>query len=87
MHAKLHTLQPTHSTPTSLLFARYVAGQISDPAWRQIMNILDATDTSNEERIALMNFISDACFDLGPDEVKVPQASEVHDFVTMTRAA
>jgi hypothetical protein len=71
----------------SLLFARYVAGQIADPAWSQIMAILDAEDTSMDERVALANFISDAFQDLGPDDVKVPPSNEVRDFVTLTRAA
>lgn len=87
MHANLHTLHGTSVAAMSLLFARYVAGQIPDPAWSQIMTILDGADASAEERVALANFISDACQDLGPAEVKVPKADEVHDFVTLTRAA
>lgn len=87
MPAKMHTLRQNDVTAMSLLFARYVAGQIDDPAWTQIMAILDAEETSAEERVALVSFISDACQDLGPEEVKVPRTEEVRDFVTLMRAA
>jgi hypothetical protein len=70
-----------------VLFARYVSGQISDPAWTQIMSILDADHTTMEERVALASFISDACSEVGPESVKVPMLNEVQDFVTLTRAA
>lgn len=87
MPVKLHSVSGRNVTAMSLLFARYVAGQIADPAWNQIMAILDAEDTSMDERVALANFISDAFQDLGPDDVKVPLSDEVRDFVTLTRAA
>ncbi len=87
MPATLHTLRGSKVTAMSLLFARYVAGQITDSAWDEIMDLLDAEETTMEERVALANFISDAWQDLGPDEVKVPGIEEVRDFVMMTRAA
>ncbi len=87
MHATLHTLPGHGATAMSLLFARYVAGQISDPAWGQIMSVFDSNDATMEERIALASFISDAWHDLGPNEVEVPKVEEVHDFVTIARAA
>lgn len=87
MPAKVHTLHANDVTAMSLLFARYVAGQIADPAWVQIMSILDSDDTSAEERVALANFISDAYQDLGPTEVEVPKADEVFDFMSIARAA
>lgn len=87
MSATLHTLYSNGDTAMSHLFARYVAGEISDGAWDHIMNIFDSGDALPEEREALANFISDACLDLGPGEVEVPKADEVNDFVTITRAA
>lgn len=87
MQAKVHRLHGNDVTAMSLLFARYVAGQIADPAWGQIMNILDSDDTSAEERVALANFISDAWQDCGANEVEVPKADEVYDFVSIARAA
>lgn len=87
MQANVHTLHGSKVTAMSLLFARYVAGQIADPAWGQIMNILDSDDTSTDERVALASFISDACNDLGPSEVEVPKIDEIYDFVSIARAA
>ena len=87
MQANVHTLHRKDVTAMSLLFARYVAGQIADPAWGQIMSIFDSSDASSEERIALASFISDACSDLGPSEVEVPKVEEVYDFVAIARAA
>ncbi|MEX0747528.1 MAG: hypothetical protein WED81_00190 [Rhodothermales bacterium] len=89
MHSNLHprSFGARNVTALSVLFARYVSGQISDSAWTQIMSILDADDTTMEERVALASFISDACRDLGPESVNVPKLNEVQDFVTLTRAA
>lgn len=87
MSATLHTLRGSKVTAMSYLFARYVAGQITDPAWDEIMDLLDAEETTMEERVALANFISDAWQDLGPDEIKVPRVEEVKDLVTLTRMA
>jgi len=87
MSATLHSIGESKTTGMSLLFARYVAGQIADPAWNRIMSILDADDTSMEERVALANFISDAYQELGPNNIEVPKTDEVRDFVTLTRAA
>lgn len=74
-------------TPHSLLLARYVAGQIDDPAWSEIMNIMDAAGPSPSERAALADFLNDAVCELGPTAIKVPQIEEVEEFLTYTRAA
>lgn len=75
------------ATALSLLFARFLSGQIPDVSWTQMMSILDEDVTSIEERAGLVNFLSDACHDLGPDAVEVPPVSDVEDLVTMMRAA
>lgn len=87
MRTHLHSIRNQEVSAHSLLFARYLAGQIPDAAWQQIMNILDAEGTSMEERVALASFLSDACGEVGPESVKVPRLEEVEDFVTLTRAA
>lgn len=87
MHASLHQISGKATPAMSLLFARYVAGQIADPAWGRIMSILDSSDASADERVALASFISDAFQDLGPNEVKVPAVEEVEELVTLSRAA
>ena len=75
------------STALSLLFARFVSGQIPDAAWTQMMSILDDAAPNEEERSALVNFLSDACSDLGARSVEVPAPSEMRDYVTLMRAA
>lgn len=85
MNAALHARHPHSLSALSLLFARYVAGQITEPAWKQISSIFDAGLVSADERVAFASFISDACSELGPDSVKVPRPEEVEDVLTCTR--
>lgn len=82
-------LQPRHRhlPALSVLFARYVSGQINDAIWEQITRILDADDTTPEERMGLMNFISDAWDDLGLDAVNLPKLDEINDLLIPTRSA
>lgn len=69
------------------LFSRFVSGQISETSWTRMMSILDEGETTRDERFALMNFLSDACFDLGPEAVEVPGLVDVEELVSMMRAA
>ncbi len=69
-------------SPMPLLFARYVAGQISDPFWDQFMKVLDANDTPPAERLALAAFLNDAFFDLGPETVTMPKSVEAQDLLS-----
>jgi hypothetical protein len=89
MSTTLHPgeVSAAESTALSLLFSRFVAGEISDAAWIQMMAALDEGDTNAEERSALVNFLSDACHDLGPDAVEIPDQDDVEDFVCLMRAA
>ncbi len=80
-------ISAVEATALSLLFARYVAGHISDTSWSQMMSTLDDGATSLEERLALVNFLNDACIDLGPEAVNVPAVADVDDLVTVLRAA
>lgn len=63
-----------------LLFARYVAGQISDATWSAFSEIVDAFDTS-DERTALIAFFNDAIEELGLDAIKLPARSEAESVV------
>lgn len=63
------------------LFVRYVAGQIEDPFWDQFMQVLDANETSPEERLALAAFFNDAFSELEPDTVKVAAHAELHEML------
>ncbi len=77
----------TDTAPLSLLFSRYVAGEISDGSWTHIMSLLDESGVDTDERMALVDFFNDACTDLGPSAVKVPALGEVEDYIEMLRAA
>lgn len=63
------------------LFVRYVAGQIEDPFWDQFMQVLDANETSPEERLALAAFFNDAFSELEPDTVKASAHAEIHEML------
>lgn len=64
-----------------MLFARYVAGQIDDPFWDQVMQVLDVTETPPSDRMALAAFLSDAFSDLEPDAIKMPGTEEMVDLL------
>ena len=72
-------------SPMPLLFARYVAGQITDPFWRRCMQILDDTATPKDERLALAAFLNDAFAELSPDAVEMPKTGEVKDLLADAR--
>jgi hypothetical protein len=75
------------ATRMPLLFARYVAGQITEASWRAFSDVIDALDASSEERIALMAFFNDAIEDLGVDAVKLPRPKEAETVVATARWA
>lgn len=89
MATTLHSgaISTAEATALSLLFTRFVSGEISEAVWDQMMSVLDEGETSLEERSALVNFLSDACTDLGPDSVEIPALGDVDDLIPMTRAA
>jgi len=78
---------PATPAPLTLLASRYIVGEISDAPWMSMMSLLDDSDTTAEERLALANFLNDAFSDLGPTAVKVPALVEVDELVALLRAA
>jgi hypothetical protein len=86
MNANSHP-RHRHLPALSVLFARYVSGQINDAIWEQISRLLDAEDTTPDERMGLVNFISDAWDDLGLDAVDLPKLDEIQDLLIPTRIA
>ena len=85
MNARLHPA-PRHVLPAhTLLFARYVAGQIAEPAWQHISSVFDGEVASPVERDAFATFLSDACSELGPDALNVPRLEEVEEILTFSR--
>lgn len=67
----------------TLLFARYVAGQIAQAQWDQLAAALDAAEASPEERAALARFYLDAT--AAGAEVKLPQPGELQDVLALAR--
>jgi hypothetical protein len=74
------------ATRMPLLFARYVAGQISEKTWQAFTEVMDAIEAS-EERVALAAFLDDAIADLGTDAIKLPKQAEVESVVKSVRWA
>ena len=87
MNASLHPAHRRSLSALSLLFARYVAGQINEAAWQQLSNVFDAGVASLDERDAFAYFVSDAYNELGPEALKVPHLDEVEAMLTCTRGA
>lgn len=80
------TLCPTPSrTVLPKLFIQYVAGRIAESSWDQFMHVLDATDATSQERLALATFFNDAYAEDG-EAVKLPGLDEVEDLLSDMRA-
>lgn len=87
---QVHTNLTSSSTARAvfpMLFARYVSGQIADAVWAQIMSVIDADGTTEQERTALTAWVHDALEDLGPQVLKLPKVDEVQDLLVAMRAA
>lgn len=68
----------------SLLFARYVAGQIAEAQWAPIVAVLDAAEARPEERAAFANYCLDALAE--GDEVIVPAPADLRETLAIARA-
>ena len=75
MTPSVHAARPA----LSLLFLRYVAGQITEARWAEFGALLDDTDATTGERDALARFVLDAT-----DE-PLPTPAEVADLLTAMR--
>lgn len=76
-----HRTRTARVAPMSLLFARYVAGQIEDSFWDQFMQVLDANDTPPQDRLAFAAFFNDAVSVMEPGAVKPPHSQELADLL------
>ena len=47
------------STLLASLFARYMKGEIEESLWQRFLSMLDASETSPQERLALIAFMND----------------------------
>ena len=56
----------TPSISLSMLFARYVRGEIGDAIWSRLMLLLDDGDVTGAERLALASFVGELIAEAGP---------------------
>lgn len=62
----------------TLLFARYIAGQIADAQWEAFSSTFDAAGLDPDSRAALAAFYNDA---VAEEEVRMPTVQEVEDLL------
>jgi hypothetical protein len=67
------------------LFTYYVSGQISEAEWKQLSRLLDARNTTPEEREALATFYTDLLRDRAPAELRIPRPKEFRDLIALVR--
>lgn len=78
------TLKAPHAS-FPVLLARYMRGEIGDPVWSRLMQLLDASDVTGTERIALARFVNELVDEGGPEALSVPLESEAQDLLQDTR--
>lgn len=78
------TLRTPHAS-FSLLFARYVRGEIGDAIWTNLMELLDAADVDTNERLAFARFASEVVSESGPSALRIPRDQEARDILIDTR--
>ena len=69
----------------SLLFARYVRGEIGDSIWSNLMHLLDGEDVTSNERLALARFVNEVVAESGPAALFVPRDDEARDLLDEIR--
>ena len=57
---KSHDARQQPPSPLRALFARYMAGEIEEPLWKEFMAAIDAKESRPLERRALIAFMHDA---------------------------
>ena len=73
------------SVSLSLLFARYVRGEIGDTIWANLMRLLDDGDVTTAERLALARFMNEVVAEGGPSALFVPVEAEARSLLGDTR--
>lgn len=86
MNTNLTPARAGRLSALSVLFARYVSGQITDAAWAGMMQTLDEHDATAQERLALAYFFRDALDEVGGDAVSLPRKHEVEDMLAAMRS-
>ncbi len=71
----------------SILFARYVRGEIGDSIWSRLMHLLDDDDVTSNERLALARFVNEVVAEGGPSSLFVPMEDEARALLGDIRPA
>ncbi len=71
----------------SVLFARYINGQITEKVWQRFTDLIDSIETGLSDREALVDFFLDALDDIGLDAIKLPPRKEAEELVAAIRVA
>ena len=75
---------PNPRRALTLLFARYIAGQIAEQQWQAFASAYDAVEVDGESRAALAAFCNDALAEMGGD-ARMPSPQDVLDFLSVVR--
>jgi len=70
----------------SLLFSRYINGDITERAWAKLMHTFDKEGLSATERMAYARFMSEMIDESGNGRLNVPSSKEVKDILADLRA-
>jgi hypothetical protein len=68
----------------SMLFARYVNGQINENAFKKMMHTFDSARINRTERLAFARFMNDMISE-GRGGLNVPRPEEAEDILTDMR--
>jgi len=79
----------THDRKTalSMLFSRYLNGDIHEGAWRKMMRTLDDESLQPNERIAFARYMNEMIAESQRDGFNIPAPEEVREILSASRAA
>ncbi len=69
----------------SVLFSRYLNGDITERAWDKMMKTFDHEGVSAKERMAYARFMTEVIDDSKRDKLNVPAPQEMSDILTDMR--
>ena len=70
----------------SLLFSRYLNGEITEKVWTKMMKTFDREGISATERMAFARFMSEMVDESGMGKLNVPAPEEMNDILTDMRS-
>jgi Ca2+-binding EF-hand superfamily protein len=70
----------------SVLFSRYLNGDITERAWKKMMQTFDQEGVSATERMAFARFMSEVIDETEQTGLNVPKPEEMTDILSGTRS-